>query len=102
MKNSIYVFVFLLLFSVNCYSNITMEELPNTVYTRTFEKFGITTKGLIMVCKNPMKDVCDEYDTINNILPVCSVITDIMIDGNINLIIDYYVSSYCSITKYGE
>ncbi|MCB1711027.1 MAG: hypothetical protein KDH96_00660 [Candidatus Riesia sp.] len=102
MKNSIHVFVFLMLVSVNCFSSISKEETPNTIYTRTFEKFGITTKGLIMVCKNSTSIDCEEYDTINNIFPLCSIITDIMIDGNINLVIDYYVSSYCSIIRKGE
>lgn len=78
-----------------CSINTKQLLINEKVFKQSFSDYGITTNGLIMVCSKYDNKNCVEYDTLPNTLPLCADITNIVISGNYDIIVDYKISNEC-------
>jgi len=78
-----------------CSINTKQLLINEKVFKQSFTDYGITTNGLIMVCSKYDNKNCVEYDTLPNTLPLCADITNIVISGNYDIIVDYKISNEC-------
>lgn len=86
------VIVTALIISSKSHSSLIATEQQVAI----FDDFGIMSSGMIHVCAKRQNKVCIEYDTIPNVLPKCSVMTDVMFSPSIDLVITYYIDSECA------
>lgn len=78
-----------------CSINTKQLLINEKVFKQSFSDYGITTNGLIMVCGKYENKNCVEYDTLPNTLPLCADITNIVISGNYDIVVEYKISNEC-------
>lgn len=78
-----------------CSINTKQLLINEKVFKQSFSDYGITTNGLIMVCGKYENKNCVEYQTLPNTLPLCADITNIVISGNYDIVVEYKISNEC-------
>lgn len=78
-----------------CSINTKQLLINEKVFKQSFSDYGITTNGLIMVCGKYENKNCVEYETLPNTLPLCADITNIVISGNYDIVVEYKISNEC-------
>lgn len=78
-----------------CSINTKQLLINEKVFKQSFSDYGITTNGLIMVCGKYENKNCVEYETLPNTLPLCADITNIVISGNYDIVVEYEISKEC-------